>query len=600
MKRNGVKKVLLATALTLAVSHGALAASLNARVNTDKVALGNQFQLTLTTDGAGNSMPDLAPLQKEFNVLGTSSSMQTQIINGRHSQQKSWIVTLSPKQKGQVTIPELSFDGASSNPLTLTVLDPADMPKSQGVDGVSVEATLQGDHHYLYQEIPVTVRIETPVPLKRAELVAPSDPAYELTPNGEDRTSQIMRNGQPVTVIERQYMLQPQKTGEVTIAPFVIRGEVKDPNARQSPFDRMGIGRSLFDDFPFKGSAFGSRGFGSSMFDDMFSPGKPFAARSDAIKLSVEGGATTQSDQWFLPAKAVKLISEWTSEKPEFKVGEAVTRKVSILALGARSEQLPDLQFTAPTGARIYVDSDATDEFSTEEGTVGRREIVTSIVPTTGGEVVLPEISLTWWDTEAGEEKTATIPSETIHVDGPVTASATPSRPAASSGPANSFSSENGSIHMEEWALAGGGVAVTLALAFGVAMAARRRHAPLPVQKIPVSKHADKSGKARREADQLLSALKSAGRSKDARKVYLAALAWQRGLPKAVSVPQSFKQEVGKLEQHLYALDKESVSFDAGRMIQIAEEVTRGAGKTSRQSGILPSLYPEHANPKMA
>ncbi|MCV0428110.1 MAG: BatD family protein, partial [Roseibium sp.] len=505
MKRTGIKKALLAAALTLAVSHGALAASLNARINTDKVAVGDQFQLTLSTDGSGAAMPDLAPLQKEFNVLGTSSSMQAQIINGRQSQQQSWIVTLSPKQKGQLTIPELSFDGASSRPLTLSVVDQADLPKSQGVQGVAVKALLQGDHHYLYQEIPLTVRIETSVPLKRAELIAPSDTAFELTPNGDERTSQIMRDGKPVTVIERQYMLRPQKTGELTIAPFVIRGEVKDPNARQSPFDRMGMGRSLFDDFPFKGSAFGGGGFGGSLFDDMFSPGKPFAARSDAIKMSVEGGTATGDEQWFLPAKAVELISSWQPDQPEFKVGEAVTRKVSILALGARPEQLPDLEFTSPDGARIYVDGDTSDEFNTDEGTVGRREIVTSIVPTSGGEVVLPEIALKWWDTEAGEERTATIPAEAIQVEGPVTVSTVAPPAAAEQTP---LPDTNGNpVLSQEWVYAGGGIAVTLALALGTALAVRRRHAPVPVRNEKSGKGERPNRRPQKEAERLLAAL---------------------------------------------------------------------------------------------
>ena len=598
MKRTGVKKALLAAALTLAVSHGALAAGLNARVNTDKVAVGDQFRLTLSTDATGVEMPDLSPLQKEFNVLGTSSSTQTQIINGKQSQQQSWIVTLSPKQKGQLTIPELSFDGASSKPLTLTVVDQADLPKSQGTQGIAVEATLQGEHHYLYQEIPLTVRIETSVPLKRAELIAPSDPAFELTPNGEDRTSQVMRNGKPVTVIERQYMLRPQKTGELTLAPFVIRGEVKDPNARQSPFDRMGMGRSLFDDFPFQGSAFAGRGFGSSLFDDMFSPGKPFAARSDAIKMSVEGGETVGDNQWFLPAKAVELVSAWQPESPEFKVGEAVTRKVSILALGARPEQLPDLAFESPAGARIYVDGDTTDEFRTADGTVGRREIVTSIVPTTGGEVILPEIALQWWDTEAGEERTAVIPAETIQVEGPVTSAM--AAPAATTEQTSAPVSNNGSGVSEEWIFAGGGIAVTLALALGTALAVRRRHAPAPVRNEATGRLETLHKRPRQEAEQLLAALKAAGKGNDPRKTYLAALAWQRVVSGTGSVPEVFAKEVAGLETHLYAGCEVQKDWDSSRLIRIAEDVTRRISRSGRKDGILPALYPDPKQAKMA
>ena len=167
------KSSVAAALIGITLASGVYADGLSARVNTTQVAEGDQFQLVLTTDGHGGAAPDLSPLSADFNVLGTSQSSQTQIINGRTSQSVSWIVTLSPKTKGQLTIPSLSAGAVSSDPVVLNVVEASQLPKSQGVGGISVAASIDDGSHYVFQEIPLTVRIETQVPLQRAELIAP-------------------------------------------------------------------------------------------------------------------------------------------------------------------------------------------------------------------------------------------------------------------------------------------------------------------------------------------------------------------------------------------------------------------------------------------
>lgn len=578
----GFKCIIAAVALALLLSMGANAATLNAKVNTDTVAVGDQFQLTLTTDAPVGAMPDLAPLQKGFNVLGTSSSMQTQIINGRQSRQMSWIVTLSPKEKGQLIIPALSVAGLNSKPVAVNVLDQSAMPKSQGVEGIEIEAHIPNGTHYLYQEVPLVVRIETPVGIKRAELIAPTGSDFEITQNGQDRTTSAMRDGRPITVIERDYILRPQKSGALTIAPFTIRGEVNNPNGRKDPF-----GGSLMRDFPFAGSA-----FGGSLFDDMYNPGAPFVARTDSIALNVEGAANTAADGWFLPAKAVELKTEWQPETPAFKVGEAITRRISILALGARPEQLPDLNFAVPDGARIYVDESTTDEFKTAQGTVGRRDIVTSVVPTRSGAVTLPEITLRWWDTAAGEEKTASIPAETVQVAGTIAGAAGAAGPVASiSDTALSPSGEMSSgIHM--WLLAAGSALLVLFVTFGFIYFRRQNNniSSPPTKATPGKMHEEALKQQR--ILRAMSALRAAVKTGDVSNVYQAALAWRRSVEPGIHIPASFEEEIRDLENRFYEPSHQEDSLDAAKLLKIAESVTRRQTAGQSKGPVLPALYP--------
>lgn len=585
MKLTGLKLAALAMVLALSLGQNAQAAALNALINTQTVAIGDQFQLTVTTDATTGAVPDLTPLQEEFEILGTSQSMRTQIVNGRQSQERSWIVTLAPREMGQLTIPALSAAGLTSQPLKVTVVEPSAMPKTQGLQGVTIEASVPDGSHYLYQEIPLVVRIETPMPLKRAELVPPSGSAFELTQNGQDRTSSLVKNGRPVSVIERHYHLRPQQSGVISVPPFTIRGEVDDPDARQGPFGRMPFGASMMQDFPFGGS-----GFGGSLFNDMFNPGKPFAARTDSITLQVDGAAGANPGEWFLPAKAVELKSQWQPENPEFRVGEGITREISILALGARPEQLPDLDFAAPAGARIYVDDNTTDTFSSAQGTIGRRVITTSVVPTTGGAVTLPEITLNWWDTEAGESNTARIPAETIQVAG-AGAAALVTTPEPMIGSVDETTTQNaldGSPLLGKWTVGAGILALVGAVGWAGRRYVNRPTAPRLYQR---TNTVEKAGLHFKEA---FAALRTAAANGDRMKTYQAALAWRRCCPPHVKIPVSFEMEMKSLEISLYRPSANDRQWSPKLLIRIAEQTTR-TSRARKRKGNLPALYPEGA-----
>ena len=168
-------------------------------------------------------------------------------------------------------------------------------------------------------------------------------------------------------------------------------------------------------------SGFGNM-MGGSAFGSMLNPAKQFLARSDVLEMTILPNPGTSVSDWFLPAKAVEFRSEWHPADPQFHEGEAVTRRISLLALGARPEQLPDLSFNDPDGARIYLDDTRTDMVETEDGTVARREFYVSVVPTRGGQITLPDISVEWLNTQTDEMQTATLAEVSIEAKGTIPA----------------------------------------------------------------------------------------------------------------------------------------------------------------------------------
>lgn len=585
MNFNSLKTTVSAAALSIALAVPAFAAGLSARVDSGTVAQGDTFQLTLTTNGQADASPDLTPLQKDFDVLGTSQSSSTQIINGKRSQSESWIVSLSPKSMGTLEIPAINAGNLSSSPVAIKVVDAGSMPKATGTSAIDLSASLKDGSPFLFQETPLTVRIETSAPIKSAELVAPQSSAFELVQRGEDRVSQATRNGQTVNVIERTYMLKPQEKGAIEIPPFVLRGSVADPSAR---------GRDPFADFQ------GFPGFPSSMFNDMFDSGKPFAVRSEPIKLTVRAdpNAASGQHQWFLPAKNVKLTAKWSPEHPVFREGEAVTRRVSLLALGASTVQLPDLSFENTDGARIYLDDTQTGEDQTADGTVARKDFLVSVVPTRGGEITLPEIKVNWTDSVSGEAKTATLPSEVIKAEGtiPPANQTAVAQKAAPASPVKPQGHPESTEVLPAYMIAGLGAAAILAALGGVALYFRRKQHANESLRQPVaantSKQEERPDTSSDRRKQLALAI-SKGKSGDLRGSYGCVLAWRRLAGGDPAMTDAAREAIAALEKAAFAPVAEAAEAKTHDWLNVLAREDRKIGNTQgKTSSKLPSLYP--------
>lgn len=552
-----MRSFITATALSLLLSSAAFANGLSARINTSQVAVGDQFQLVLSSEG-GLQRPDLEPLHKDFEVLGTSQSMQSRIVNGHRSQRTDWIVTLSPKAAGTHTIPALAAGSVSSEPLTITALEASQMPKSRGAEGISVQASIADGAHYVFQEIPLSVRIETTKPLNNAELTPPQG-NFELTRNRPDKISQITRGGQVINVIERSYLLRAQNPGAIEIPPFTLRATLPDPNGRADPFGR-GFGGE--DPFAMMAQMRAQMGMPPSLFGDMFATGTPVSARSEAIALNVLAGA---GEGWFLPAKAVELRAEWEPAVPVFREGEALTRRISLLALGARAEQLPDLAFEDASGVRIYLDDTATDMVGTPEGTAARRDYVISVVPTQGGRVTLPEVRVEWFDTVSNEAKIATLPALAVDVAGGLPVVATKPEALSPGSPPRRKAAAFG-----WWLFGAGALALVGAVALGKRRATTRNNgrAAVPQQPSP------------------LSALKRAARKGDAAAFYTALLAFDTTSGKTKPVRNALQA----IENARYSESPSASGVDLRAHLRAIQNA-RGAVSTPA-SNALPGLYP--------
>ncbi|WP_157973706.1 BatD family protein [Tropicimonas sp. IMCC34043] len=562
-------------------------AEVQATVSRPTLALGDSFTLDLRATGkSGDATPDLSPLQQDFTIGGTGQSSMTNIVNGKVSRSHGWTITLTPKQTGKLTIPALTVGAEATQPISVEVVDPASLPRAEVQDdGLQVDMSVPDGSYYVQQEIPVTVRITAGAALRSAELGDPTAPDVIVTRTGEDKTRQDTVDGKPVTVVERTYMITPQKSGKLVLPPVTLRGVADDPGARSPGFPDG----QVFDQIR---RQFGGAGFAGSMFGNVLQPGREVVARSQAITLDIKPRPGAATD-WFLPAKNVDLTASWQPEAPTFKVGEAASRVVRIVALGASKEQLPDLDFSDIDGAKVYVDRVDDQSVDTAKGTAAVKQYSVSVVPTRPGTLTLPAISVQWLDTTDGTQKTATIAAETVTVEGTAIAPAPPAPPQAAE-PVVSAAAETAAPASPAPILPVGafGLGAVLVLAVGGWMWLRRRPVPL---------RAAAKGEAERLAQiaGFAAAARKACRRNDAAQAFARLHAWMTASginPDALATPAAagFRAELRTLETGLYGAAAGEGSWQGDRLAAAFDALLRDLGTRGtnpRHIGDLPPLY---------
>ncbi|SUO96981.1 BatD family protein [Suttonella ornithocola] len=478
-------RLLGAAILAVVLSPTVWADNVQARLNQNEIYQNQPVILTIETDGQA-SQPDLSALRQDFAIQSTSSSQSIQMINGHTSRQMRWQIVLLPKRSGDLTVAPLQVGQEKTPELRVHVkAGQASVPsqfraggKSLSFDSkslnavdenaeVSISAQLSDPKKtfYPFESIRLTVRIESNQTLYNAGIIPPSGD-FSITPDGEDRQSDIRKGKALIHVYERDYIIKAQKSGELTIAPFELQGQIITGNSRR-------WGAPDFSDF----DAFFQQSMGGGIPDLFTQAGEPFKVQTKPIKLDI--AKNPAGDSWFLPAKNVQLQSVWLNEqnqvmadKPTLTVGEGARRVVILQALGADKEQLPSLSFDDIDGAKIYVDSDETSQQNTPQDTMAVRQVVLSVVPTQGGKLTLPEVKVDWFNTEKNAKAVASLPAETLTVIGgavqnnAANPSPTPSTPAPQTEPTQAALTTSSVIawYQNPWILGGTGTGILLLL----------------------------------------------------------------------------------------------------------------------------------------
>ena len=359
------------------------AGNLTASVDRDTLGLEETFTLVLRYDEQINATPDYELLQKDFDILNTQSGTQMSIINGNMEASTEWKIALAPKRIGTLLIPSFTIDGAISDAIPITVEGKSRTQKNNDSQ-VNVEIETNKDSAYVQEQIIVTLRLYTTVGLSGIDL-QPLQVKDALVMQLDEKQYQTKINGRPGAVVETRYAIFPQQSGELII-PGVLYQVSLDSGQRD-----------LWDRF-----------YGNSQSNIL-------RLRTEEQRLTINPAPAAYSQNW-LPATKVELVEHWSASIDSLKVGEPITRTITIKADGLTAGQIAPLQLPNVDGLTFYSDQAQTDDQKNAQGMIGSRIETIAIVPTKAGRFTLPETTVSWWDTNKQTQQTATLPAVTLNV----------------------------------------------------------------------------------------------------------------------------------------------------------------------------------------
>ncbi|WP_093139659.1 BatD family protein [Pseudoxanthomonas sp. GM95] len=369
---------LLALLLLLASASPVLAAT-RAWLDRSRTAIGQPVVLSIESD-QDIGQPDLSALKDDFDVIDTATSRQMQMVNGRVDRSVVLAITLQPRRTGELSIPALDIQGQRTPVLGLRVVDaPAAQP---GNSNAYIETDVDDLTPYVQQTVGVTLRLFYAVPLVSGQLDIDPPQGTSLQRVGDDVQSTREVNGRRYSVVERRFLLVPDRSGDLVL-----------PAAR------------------FNGRAAGGGGF----FDSMLGMGQ----RSD---LNASGQTQTlhvlaqpdNAPQPWLPLSDLRL--RYASAPRGLKAGQASSFVVEATARGATRAQLPDLPMPTVDGAQVFAEPPQYTESFDGATPVVKVTRQYSLVPSGAGALSLPGLKMDWWDVKADQQRTAALPDMSLEV----------------------------------------------------------------------------------------------------------------------------------------------------------------------------------------
>jgi len=398
-------------------------ADVRASLDASQVAAGDTVQLTLEYDGRTSGQPDITPLEKDFDILGTSSSTSIQLINGNVSEKTEVALTLAPKGTGQLTIPALSWGGERTQPLSLTVTGPGSSGPPDGsgasVAQIFIKSSSSPARPYVEAAVHLTVQLYTSETLYHPDLELPENSDFVVKQIGPDESTAVVRGGRTYQVFTRHYLLFPLHSGKLTLQGPVLDAEVA---VGQQPAYGNSNGFGLFG-----GPAFG-----------MLRTVRPVRLHGDSITLDVQPRPAGAIGSYWLPAQDVQLTASWNPAQLSAPAGDPVTLDLDLQATGLTAAQLPDLSslLSVPAGLKAYPDQAKLNDAAQNGKLIASRDQTIALMADSPGHYTIPALTVTWWDTQANQPRRVTVPARTLNIlPAPGVASGTATTTAAAPAP---------------------------------------------------------------------------------------------------------------------------------------------------------------------
>jgi hypothetical protein len=185
--------------------------------------------------------------------------------------------------------------------------------------------------------------------------------------------------GEAWSGIRRHYLIYPQLAGAYTVPPIEVGVVYALPNAR---------------------------------------PSDPLTLRGPELRFEAGVPPEATGLDYFIAARGFSLEQKVEPNPEGLRVGDAVTRTVTLRATDASSMMLPVTEFPKIDGLAVYPDSTRASDAGGERGETreATRVDAATYVLETEGSYTLPAVERSWWDVSAGRLRTASVPAVRLDV----------------------------------------------------------------------------------------------------------------------------------------------------------------------------------------
>ncbi len=385
--------------------------SFTASVGSERIAVGEQFQLSFTLTTAQPAQPEkfVPPDFSAFVVLsGPMQSSQYSWINGRASSSLSYVYVLAPRKEGKTVVGSASVvikeKEYKTDPLQVVILpasqagQASENPALKEIgDNLFIRATPDKQRVRVGEQFILTYKLYTRVSIENYFVVkAPTFEGFwaedfEQSKSPDVSTQTIDGKQYRVATIKRTALFATQ-TGTLKISPLQVRCavQVQTRRTQSDPFD-------IFNDPNFPNR------FRTQELD--FS--------SNQVSITVDGlkGAA--------PSGFTGAVGSFTFEssidKKEVKTGDPVTLKLVVSGTGnIKLVTIPRPVF--PADLESY-EPRVTEEIARDGNSIrGKKTAEYLLIPRNAGTRVIEPLSFVFYDLQNGSYVTRTTPRYSLTV----------------------------------------------------------------------------------------------------------------------------------------------------------------------------------------
>ncbi|MFZ2753762.1 MAG: BatD family protein, partial [Lysobacteraceae bacterium] len=322
-------------------------------IDRDRIAYDETVTLTMEVDLQSTAgMPSLVDLTRDFRIVDQRLEQDMALVNGQIALKIRMQLVLAPTREGTIDIPSVWVGRNATAPLRVTVLPPLnprvvdEPPPAAATEGrpIFIEARVDTATPYVQQSVGFTLRLYYQSGMLVDGRLDQHQPAgASLQRIGDDVQMTVAVGDRDYDVVERRYLLIPERSGTLTV-----------PSA-----NFIGRGMGLFD---------GGR-------HDLNIFGAPLTLQVRPIPAN--------APQPWLPLRGLRM--RYVETPQSLQVGKSAPVTVEVVAEGATAAQLPTLMVQADSEAQIFADPPQVDDRFLQDrpqATIVRRF---SVLPTRDG-----------------------------------------------------------------------------------------------------------------------------------------------------------------------------------------------------------------------